>query len=312
LDAQPPGRLLVQYVPHAFGWKAMNVPLCMWLARQRRHALWVMFHEVAFPLEAGQPWRHTFLAHVTRWMARKLAESAERVLMSTDSWSRLLNEICGRRVKADWSPIPSNFEGCLDALQREGGKASADLKAGTLRIGHFGTFGQHIAEPLAAIIPAIAERCPDAEIHLIGRGSIEFCQRLEKLGVVPKGRLHATGEMEPLAISRQLLACDLLIQPFPDGVSTRRTSAMCGLALGFPMITQRGALTESIWQESGAVRLVNGASPEAWASAVWQLLDSKEERARLGEAARALYQQRFSLARTIDLLRAWDIHSKAS
>src|SRR5262245_21163027 len=40
-NAPAGGRLLVQYVPHAFGWKAMNIPLILWLSGQRRHSLWV-------------------------------------------------------------------------------------------------------------------------------------------------------------------------------------------------------------------------------------------------------------------------------
>ena len=50
--APRPDRILVQYVPHAFGYKAMNVPFCAWLACCARQLapVWVMFHEVAFPL----------------------------------------------------------------------------------------------------------------------------------------------------------------------------------------------------------------------------------------------------------------------
>src|SRR5438105_4425025 len=63
------GRLLVQYVPHGYGWKAMNLPFCLWLARQRRLPVWVMFHEVAFPLRRGQPLAHSVVGGVTHLMA---------------------------------------------------------------------------------------------------------------------------------------------------------------------------------------------------------------------------------------------------
>src|SRR5215472_6234377 len=61
--------ILVQYVPHMYGWKSMNLPFCCWLARLRRN-VWVMFHEVAFPFLTGQPLRHRVLATVHRLMAR--------------------------------------------------------------------------------------------------------------------------------------------------------------------------------------------------------------------------------------------------
>ena len=59
LDRRPaPRRLLIQYVPHAFGWKAANVPLCLWLQSRRRDSVWVMFHEIAFPFARRQPMSH--------------------------------------------------------------------------------------------------------------------------------------------------------------------------------------------------------------------------------------------------------------
>ena len=48
LRRRPGDRLLVQYVPHAFGLKAMNLPFCLWLyshARRNGGAV-VIFHEV--------------------------------------------------------------------------------------------------------------------------------------------------------------------------------------------------------------------------------------------------------------------------
>src|SRR5713226_5422598 len=72
-----PFRLLVQYVPHAFGAKGMNVPFCWWLSR-RPEPVWVMFHEVAFPLSPRQPLAHHVLAIVTRLMAELVARKAER------------------------------------------------------------------------------------------------------------------------------------------------------------------------------------------------------------------------------------------
>src|SRR5207247_3483550 len=44
-----PHRILVQYVPHAFGWKAANVPFCLWLRARRRDPVWVMVHVVLMP-----------------------------------------------------------------------------------------------------------------------------------------------------------------------------------------------------------------------------------------------------------------------
>jgi glycosyltransferase involved in cell wall biosynthesis len=301
LRAAPEGGcLLVQYVPHAFGWRGMNLPLCFWLARQKRHRLWVMFHEVAYPSIPHQPWRHHLLAWVNRVMARTLIDAADRILISTDSWREIFQVLCHREVEAEWAPIPSNFESL--ATQPERPPEEAPAPSAEIRIGHFGTFGKWITELLEAVVPALLKEFPQARMILIGRGGESFVERLENEGIVAQGRLEATGALEPEEVTARLRLCDFLIQPFPDGVSTRRTSAMAGLALGRPMITVDGHLTESIWRESGAVRLVRGADPQEWVSAARELIESPSRRIQLGERGKELYQARFSLATTLDLL----------
>jgi glycosyltransferase involved in cell wall biosynthesis len=296
----PGGRLLVQYVPHAFGWKAMNVPLCAWLAAQRRQTLWIMFHEVAYPLEPGQPWSHQLLARVNRWMARRLATRAERVFVSTTAWLPILQSICRRAIPVDWAAIPSNFE------TPESGEAAASSpipgKGTGPMLAHFGTFSPWIVRRLGTLIPAILGRCPEAGFALLGRGSEAFANRLRQEHPALGTRIFGVGDMSRATVPAALAACDLLIQPYPDGINTRRTSAMCGLALSRPVITQTGANSESIWRESGGVHLVESDDPEHWATAVRRLLDVPTERHDLGARGGNLYWTRFSLEKTLDLL----------
>jgi glycosyltransferase involved in cell wall biosynthesis len=76
---------------------------------------------------------------------------------------------------------------------------------------------------------------------------------------------------------------------------------MAGLALGVPLVTNDGALTESVWREEPGVALA--ASPEAIAPKVeWLLADAGRMRS-LGASGRALYERRFSLACTVRTLR---------
>jgi glycosyltransferase involved in cell wall biosynthesis len=293
--------LFVQYGPHAFGWKAMNIPLCFLLSRQHRHRLWIMFHEVAYPLLRGQPWRHKLLAWSNRGMARILANASDRSLISTDSWRALLKSICGRDMKAEWSPVPSNFE-AIQYLSPASGPHPPSRTPGRMNIGHFGTFGKLIADLLKPIILEIVERVPEAHVILIGRGGKQFAERLESDGQVPPGRITATGPLNPTEIAPQIQLCDLLIQPYSDGISTRRGSAMAGLALGMPMITQTGHLTENLWSECRAVQFVPDPDPRTWVEMAKALIASPEERIKLGARARSLYQMRFSLEKTLDRL----------
>ena len=106
-------RLLIQYVPHAYGWKAMNLPFAIWVATSActrpRTCTWVMFHEVAFPFH-WRPLTHALLSVVTRTMARLIAGAAERVFSSIASWGREIRRFCPRakpvRVAADSQQRP--------------------------------------------------------------------------------------------------------------------------------------------------------------------------------------------------------------
>src|SRR4051794_11215607 len=133
-------RVLVQYVPHAFGWRAMNVPVVAWLATRRAQPLDVMFHEVAYPLSRRQPLRHNVLGLVHRAMAVALARSAQRVFVSALSWADLLEKLHATRTPAQWLPVPANMDPATDAASelavRE--KLSSRAVGGTI-IGHFGS-----------------------------------------------------------------------------------------------------------------------------------------------------------------------------
>ena len=55
----------------------------------------------------------------------------------------------------------------------------------------------------------------------------------------------------------------MLVQPYLDGISTRRSSAMAGLALGVPIVSNAGVATEALWVDSGAIALVPADDPPA-------------------------------------------------
>src|ERR1019366_7980890 len=97
-----------------------------------------------------------------------------------------------------------------------------------------------------------------------------------------------------------LSACDVLIQPYVDGISTRRTSAMAGLALGVPLATNHGWLPETILRKSRAVELA--ATPDRVHEAADALLRDPTWAATVGARGRQLYRDRFSLEHTVRTL----------
>ena len=92
-----------------------------------------------------------------------------------------------------------------------------------------------------------------------------------------------------------------MVQPYPDGVSGRRTSTMVALAHGCAVVTNVGELSETIWH-GGVVRIaLDDASDMAGALA--ELLADEPQRSRLGSRGRALYESTFALERVVDVLR---------
>lgn len=298
-----PDLLLLQYTPHAFGYKAMNLPLAVWLARRaaRLAPLWVMFHEVAFPF-SWRSMKYAVLATVHRLMARLITEAAERIFVSIPAWSRLLQRFCPSSRPIEWLPVPSTLPvvangEAVTALRRS---LTAD---GKLLVGHFSTYGHGIAPLLKATIHHIASKLPAVCFLLLGRNSTTFATYLKGNDPILDGKVVACGEAAGEAISAHLRVCDLLLQPYPDGVSSRRTTVMAGLALGLPIVTNLGPLSEPLWAEERAVAAVASAEPQVLAERVITLLNDAAGRAELASRAAALYQRRFRFERTIAALR---------
>jgi glycosyltransferase involved in cell wall biosynthesis len=200
-------------------------------------------------------------------------------------------------------PVPSTVPVIEDAEGAARVRACCLPHAEGSLVGHFGTYPPHASEQLAQVLTALLARRESCAALLLGRGGEALRERILREHPHLAGRLHAKGLLPRREISTHLAACDLVLLPFPDGVSTRRTSAMAALAHGLAVVTTRGRLTEPLWDESRAVELVEAGDARAMCGAAERLLADEDERARLSAAARVLYGERFDLARTISALR---------
>jgi glycosyltransferase involved in cell wall biosynthesis len=294
-----PYRLLVQYVPHAFGCKGMNVPFCWWLSR-RPEPVWVMFHEVVYPLSTRQPLTHNLLGVVTRLMATLVARKAERIFVSIPAWEEFLPQSARRRVS--WLPVPSNIATSVSAEEVEvvrGRVAPND----EVILGHFGTYGSHVASLLVEVLPTLLPADSQRRALLVGKGSDVFAAGLMARCPALRGRIAATGAVDPDQTAAHLAACDCLVQPYPDGVSSRRGSVMAGLALGVPIVTNAGRLTDAVWRATDAIELAASHSPADFTDAVERLLTEPRKLSALRQQSARIYQSHFALGRTIEVLR---------
>jgi glycosyltransferase involved in cell wall biosynthesis len=143
----------------------------------------------------------------------------------------------------------------------------------------------------------LADRNSDVRFLLLGRGATRFGQDLG-LGE----RVRFLEDLLGDSVAAHLASCDVLLQPFPDGISARRTSAMAGLALGIPMVSTEGHLTDSVWPGSEAVSLAPAGDVATMAGLVLDLLEAPDRSKSMGERGAKLYRDRFSLERTMETL----------
>lgn len=293
--------VLVQYVPHAFGFKAMNLAFCFWLyalSRTKRRII-VMFHEATAPWQRGQPVKLQVLASVTAAMAMLAARAATLIFVAIPAWKNRLARFAGR-TRMEWLPVPSNVPVTEDADAVS--EMRRGLNAKTI-IGHFGTNDNAISQSVKLVIPQVLEVSPAVRILLIGRNSMVLKESIAEGRPGLANRIHATGGLPEKGISVALSSSDLMLQPYPDGVSTRRGSVMAALAHQRAIVTTAGILTEPLWSESGAVAVTPVGDHTAMSAELMRLIRDEDERHRIGSAGKRLYDERFALHHTIRVLR---------
>jgi glycosyltransferase involved in cell wall biosynthesis len=287
--------VLMQYVPQGFGLRGANLPFAAWLGR-RRQRVWLMVHEPFYPFIPGQPLRHDLLAGATRAMLWLAMRRAERGFVSTPVWENMIRPWVPNGLPLDWLPIPATMsQGRLST--------ASEPESERLTVAHFGTYGELVARPLASILVPLLERDPDLYLVLLGRGSERFRRELCALLPANETRIGASGAAEPEVISAELARAHVVLFPFAEGVSSRRTSLMSALSVGAAIVTTEGWCSEPHWRESGAVELVPTDAPMAAVDAVERLLGDAPRRGLLRRRASELYAERFHVERIAARLR---------
>lgn len=296
-----PRRLLVYWVPHAYGHKSMNVPFCLWIwwrSAWHKDRVELLVQECFLGFREGG-WRQDAAAMVHRLMTIILLRSAHHVWIALTRYEAMLRPFAlGRPVTFEWLPVPSNVDVVDDPA--EVARIRNQLAPSGFLLGHFGTFGSLIADLVDRLVPPIL-RGSEASLVLLGSGGIEFRERLVRQHPDLAERIQATGYMTDAALSSYLSACDVMIQPYPDGVTARRGSALAPLAHGRPIVTNVAGPTEPFWKETGAVVLAE-PTPQAFLEAVRRLQSNSGERERVAEAARETYQRYFKPSHMVETI----------
>ena len=298
LDQHGRRRLFVQWVPHGYGWKSLNVPFAAWLAWRawgRGDELQVMVHEPY--MRVSWPPSHLIASLIERAMLWMIGSSASHVWLSTPSWDRYVRPFVRAGTAVTWLAIPAP-EGIPVPTRH----ASA-AKVGPAVIGHFSTHSPVVTSILG---PALAEvlRSSEATGLLMGRDSERYLTAFTRAYPDLSGRVAATGVLDITSVSARMRDCDLMLQPFPDGITTRNTSMLLAMASGVCVASNSGPLTEPLWSNTPAVALAPLPDPSVLAALTLDLLADPVRRSALAHAAHELYAETFDVSRAATMLTA--------
>lgn len=283
-----PQILHLQYQAAAYGMHpAIN--LLPWRLRLMRPLILVTFHDLRVPYlfpKAGP---------VRRGAIAALAKGCHGVIVTNVQDEA---EARGYGLEPYLIPIGSNISPRLPpGYDREEWRARWGVKEETL-LSYFGLL--HESKGVEVLFRALARLLEEGErVKLLMVGgkigtsdptTTEYAHRMEALGreLGLAERVLWTGYVEDEEASANLLASDICVLPYKDGISLRRGSLMAALAHGLPIISTRPGIQVKELVEGENIVLVPPDDVEALVAKIQELIASEGLRRRLGERAKRL------------------------
>ena len=294
-----PRNILIQYVPHMYGWKSMNLAFCWWIFMQRKHNVCVMFHEVAFPFRGGQRFRHGFLAIVHRMMAWMILRSVRHSFTSTEPYLALLRTLGNDETPISMLricsniPLESYYCDCLPTRNE-------DRPSELFTVGIFSNFAVELRDVLEPVIGSLLGN-PKIEVLLMGPGE-SLRQSLAKQYPQAADRIRSTGRLHVTEVAEHMRGCNALLQLYPEGASAARGTLIAAMASGVPVVTSAGPATDKLLLDSETMLFSDG-SPQSIRDAVELLSNDPALAQELGCRAQRLYKQSFQPAVIVSRIR---------
>ncbi len=203
---------------------------------------------------------------------------------------------------------------------RDGWRAKMGIEERTLLLAYFGFLNESKGgEDLVLALEQLVRQGHDAHLLMIGGqvGDVDptnraYAERVRSLvrtcGLVE--RVYWTGYTSLEEVSANLLAADVVVMPYRDGVSFRRTTFIAALCHGRPVVTTYPTVPLVELRDGDNVLLVPPCDVDSLAGAIARLAGDAGLCARLSEGAEAL-GGRFDWAaisqQTLDLYRRLDL-----
>ena len=226
-----PDQVIIQYAPQSIAPRFLGIhPLFpLWILFLRlylKRPVSIIVHELHYPIEWSIRGALLGVPQAVQFLGLVLFSS--HLFFTTESiWSRIFS----------WLPVGSNIDPIQKSftpLEKNAFKHKQGISPEKKVLLYFG--GLHPTHLLGHLIAAyhlIVNEFGSASVTLVCIGT--KMPNIPRLGQVILFEYLSEGE-----VSEWLLAADLLLAPFMDGVSTRRSTVMAGLAHGLPILTTLG------------------------------------------------------------------------
>ena len=263
--------------------------------RGERPLVVVTFHDLKVPYLFPK-------AGPLRWqVVRMLARRAEGVIVTNrEDYLRLEGEKPAARLSL--IPIGSNISPAPPSgYDREAERARWGVGPDEFLLGYFGFLNESKGgEELMHALAILRDRGVPARLLMVGGrlgtsdpANQAYAQRVENLidELDLRERVHWTGYTGPEQVSAGLLATDVCVLPYRDGVSFRRGTLHACLAHGRAVVTTHPAVPLPEVRDGENMVLVEPRDPEGLAEAVARVCAAGQGpalRARLEAGAAAL------------------------
>lgn len=332
-----PGIDVSAVVSRQWGWKT-NSLIRTWATEKQLDVIDVQFQTAAYNMHPSIHWlpgntgavpavvtfhdlRVPYLfpkaGPVREWVVRRLARRADGVITT--------NHEDEQRLSREWHighvrriPIGNSIATDIPpGYDREARRAALGVGPGDLLIGYFG-FLNHSKGGLILLdaLRQLVDQGISAHLIMIGgregasdptnagyAAQVDATIRQKNLEAV----IHWTGFLDHAQVSACFNDSDLIVLPYLDGASLRRSTLMAALANGRPIITT--APQVSIPELEGAIETIIAGDPGALAASILRLWQDPVRREALGQAA-AIASEQFewdAIARqTIAFFKAFD------
>jgi glycosyltransferase involved in cell wall biosynthesis len=199
-------------------------------------------------------------------------------------------------------PLGSNVEPQPPANYNRGRwRTRLGITEGKLLLAYFGFLSESKGgEDLVLALDRLVRKGYDAHLLMIGGqvGDVDptnraYADRVRSL--VQKhdlaDRVYWTGHTSPEEVSANLLAADMIVMPYRDGASFRRTTFIAALRHACPVVTTHPTIPLAELCDGDNVLLVPPRDVEALVRAIVCLADDTELQSRLSQGAQALGQR---------------------